>query len=207
MGSALQSTSCPAPGRALRISHLSKPRGFEAAQWFLGACPPQLQSTFSCSLAIHSLQSVKHNKEGRKGRGKGHGSAQKRTGRLQREKETCTCQLNKGLTSHSYGIWNARSTATQTAPYLESSTSKSASLPCSNSAKHRNKAQKLSVSLAQGSHEAHVPVTHRTGSPAVMCLANHKLSWELSLSLAPQAEKKRTETDALIHMCQSGCEE
>ena len=42
-------------------------------------------------------------------------------------------------------ICNARSTATQTAPYLESSMSKSAPLPCSTcSAQHRNQTHKLS---------------------------------------------------------------
>ena len=42
-------------------------------------------------------------------------------------------------------ICNARSTATQTAPYWESSTSKSAPLPCSTrSAQHRNQTHKLS---------------------------------------------------------------
>ena len=42
-------------------------------------------------------------------------------------------------------IWNAGSTATQTAPYLESSMSKSAPLPCSTrSAQRRNQTHKLS---------------------------------------------------------------
>ena len=61
--SALQSTSCPAPGRALCISHLSKLRGFEAAPCFLAVCPPQLQSTSSSSVAIHGLHSAKRNQE------------------------------------------------------------------------------------------------------------------------------------------------
>ena len=90
MESALQSTSCPAPGRALRTSHLSKLWGFEAAHCFLGVCPPQLQSTFSCFLVIHGLHSAKHNKERRKERSKGHGYAQKRPGRIQLQNETCT---------------------------------------------------------------------------------------------------------------------
>ena len=63
MESALQSASCPAPGRALCISHLSKVQGFEAAPCFLAVCPPQLQSTSSSSVAIHGLHSAKRNKE------------------------------------------------------------------------------------------------------------------------------------------------
>ena len=93
--SALQSTSCPAPGRALRTSHLSKLWGFEAAHCYLGVCPPQLQSTFSCFLVIHGLHSAKRNKERRKERSKGHGYAQKRPGRIQLQNETCTSQLNR----------------------------------------------------------------------------------------------------------------
>ena len=93
--SALQSTSCPAPGRALRTSHLSKLWGFEAAHCFLGVCPLQLQSTFSCFLVIHGLHSAKHNKERRKERSKGHGYVQKRPGRIQLHNETCTSQLNR----------------------------------------------------------------------------------------------------------------
>ena len=61
--SALQSASCPAPGSALRIPHLSKLWGFEAARCFLGVCPPQLQRTSSSSLAIHGLHSAKRNQE------------------------------------------------------------------------------------------------------------------------------------------------
>ena len=93
--SALQSTSCPAPGRALRTSHLSKLLGFEAAHCFLGVCPPQLQSTFSCFLVIHGLHSAKHNKERRKERSKGHGYAHKWPGRVQLQNETYTTQLNR----------------------------------------------------------------------------------------------------------------
>ena len=93
--SALQSTSCPAPGRALRTSHLSKLWGFEAEPCFLGVCPPQLQSTFSCFLVIHGLHSAKHNKERRKERSKGHGYAHKWPGRVQLHNETCTSQLNR----------------------------------------------------------------------------------------------------------------
>ena len=95
MESALQSASCSAPGRALCISRLSKLQGFEAAPCFLAVCPPQLQSTFSCSLAIHGLHSAKHNKEKRKERRKGHGYAHKRPGRVQLHNETCTSQLNR----------------------------------------------------------------------------------------------------------------
>lgn len=147
--SALQSPSCPAPGRALHISPLSKLRGFEAAQCFLGVCPPELQSTLSCSLAIHSLQSVKHNKERRKERGKGHGCVQKRSGRLQQEKETCCNKSTKQRVYTSQGQnFPPQKHCQQTAQYLESSASQSASLPCSSrSAKHRNKTHKLSVSL------------------------------------------------------------
>ena len=93
--SALQSTSCPAPGRALCISHLSKLWGFEAAHCFLGVCPPQLQSTSSSSLAIHGLHSAKHNKERRQERSNSHGYAQKRPGRVQLQNETCTSQLSR----------------------------------------------------------------------------------------------------------------
>ena len=93
--SALQSASCPAPGRALRTSHLSKLWGFEAAHCFLGVCPLQLQSTFSCFLVIHGLHSAKHNKERRKERSKGHGYAHKRQGWVQLQNETCTSQLNR----------------------------------------------------------------------------------------------------------------
>ena len=93
--SALQSTSCPAPGRALHISHLSKLWGFEAARCFLGVCPPELQSTFSSSLAMHGLQSAKHNKERTKERSKCHGYAQKRPGRVQQENETRRSQRNR----------------------------------------------------------------------------------------------------------------
>ena len=95
MESALQSASCPAPGSTLRIPHLSKLWGFEAARCFLGVCPPQLQSTFSCFLVIHGLHSAKHNKERRKERSKGHGYAQKRPGGIQLQNETCTSQLNR----------------------------------------------------------------------------------------------------------------
>ena len=93
--SAVQSTSCPAPGRALCISPLSKLRGFEAAPCFLAVCPPQLQSTFSCSLAIHGLHSAKHNKERRQERSNSHGYAHKRPGRVQLQNETCTTQLSR----------------------------------------------------------------------------------------------------------------
>lgn len=66
---------------SLNLREPDKCWGFEAARCFLGVCPPELQSTLSCSLAIHSLQSAKHNKEGTKERSKGHDYAQKCPGR------------------------------------------------------------------------------------------------------------------------------
>ena len=147
MESALQSASCPAPGSTLRIPHLSKLWSFEAAHCFLGICHTQLQSTSSSSLAIHGLHSAKRNQE--------------KKARKKQRPWLCTQAASKGsapegnlhksaqqiprnsLTSDT--ICNARSTATQTAPYSESSTSKSAPLPCSTrSAQRRHQTHKLS---------------------------------------------------------------
>ena len=63
---------------------------------------------------------------------------------LTQQRKNATQQIPRNsLTSDT--ICNARSTATQTAPYSESSTSKSAPLPCSTrSAQHRNQTHKLS---------------------------------------------------------------
>ena len=144
--SALQSTSCPAPGRALCISRLSKLRGFEAAPCFLAVCPPQLQSTFSCSLAIHGLHSAKRNQE-KKARKKQRPwlctEADRKGSAGERNLHKSTQQIPRNaLTSDT--ICNARSTAVPTAPYSKTGTSKSAPLPCSTrSAKHRNQTQKL----------------------------------------------------------------
>lgn len=86
-----QSTSCPAPGTVLPIPPLSVLlRSAAAHHWeFIP------QSTWSCFLAIHSLQSVKHNKERRKERSKSHSYTQPCAGRNQQEKETCTSQLDR----------------------------------------------------------------------------------------------------------------
>ena len=139
--SALQSASCPAPGSTLRIPHLSKLSGFEAARCFLALCPPHLQSTFSPSLAIHGLHSAKRNQE-KKARKKQRPwlctEADRKGSTGERNLHYSTQQIPRNsLTSDT--ICNARSTATPTAPYSESSTSKSAPLPCSTrSAQHRN---------------------------------------------------------------------
>ena len=130
-----------------RTSHLSKLSGFEAARCFLAPCPPQLQSTSSSSLAIHGLHSAKRNQE-KKARKKQRPWLCKQAARKgsapQRNLHKSTQQIPRNsLTSDT--ICNARSTATQTAPYWESSTSKSAPLPCSTrSAQHRNQTHKLS---------------------------------------------------------------
>ena len=116
-----------------RISHLSKLWSFEAAHCFLGICHTQLQSTSSSSLAIHGLHSAKRNQE-KKARKKQRPwlctQADRKGSTGERNLHKSTQQIPRNsLTSDT--ICNARSTATQTAPYWESSTSKSAPLPCS----------------------------------------------------------------------------
>ena len=113
----------------------------------MALCPPQLQSTSSSSLAIHGLHSAKRNQE-KKARKKQRPwlctQAARKDSAGERNLHKSTQQIPRNsLTSDT--ICNARSTATQTAPYWESSTSKSAPLPCSTrSAQHRNQTHKLS---------------------------------------------------------------
>ena len=157
-----------------RISHLSKLWGFEAARCFLALCPPQLQSTSSSSLAIHGLHSAKCNQE-KKARKKQRPwlctQADRKGSTGERNLHKSTQQIPRNSLTYDT-ICNARSTATPTAPYWESSTSKSAPLPCSTRSavcvKHTD-----SLALAHGSHQAHALVTQRTPSPATPCLANH----------------------------------
>jgi len=131
MESALQSASCPAPGSASLISPNFGALKLHIVSWEFvthnSRALPALPWQFTACTVPNAT------KKKRQERSKGHGYAHKRPGRVQFQNELLhksTQQIPRNsLTSDT--ICNARSTATQTAPYWESSTSKSAPLPCS----------------------------------------------------------------------------
>ena len=93
MESALQSASCPAPGSASLISPNFGALKLHIFPWEFvthnSRALPALPWQFTACTVPNAT------KKKRQERSKGHGYAQKRTGRVQQENETYTSQLNR----------------------------------------------------------------------------------------------------------------